>query len=132
VSEAFRLVEREAERIVDRKGRLQRQRFGQIPEQLMKLPHDREHLEHLLRGSWGLLPVVSTEGDLGNLLPRAEAVINSATSKAPLPEAFVNAAAEVRLQVEAWLTGVFVDREVCRSCEGQRDTAQAEAVLAVS
>jgi hypothetical protein len=69
---------------------------------------------------------------LGNFLPRAEAVINSATSKAHLPEIFVNAAAEVRLQIEARLTGFFVDREVYRSCKGQRDTAQPEAVLAVS
>jgi hypothetical protein len=98
----------------------------------MELPHDREYLEHLLRGFWGLPPVVSAEGDLGNLLPRAEAVINSAASKAQLPEAFVNAAAEVRLEVVAGLAGSFVDREVYRSCEGQRDTAQAEAVLAVS
>jgi hypothetical protein len=44
----------------------------------------------------------------------------------------VNTAMEIRLQVEAWLACVFVDREVCRCCEGQRDTAQAEAVLAVS
>jgi hypothetical protein len=132
MSEAFRLVKREAERTVDRAGRLQCQRFGQIPEQLIELPHDREHVEHLLGGSWGLPPVVSAEGDLGNLLPRAEAVINCTTSKAPLPEAIVNAAAEVRLQVEAGLAGVFVNREVNRSCEGQRNTAQAKAVLAVS
>lgn len=68
---------------------------------------------------------------MGNLLPRAEAVINRTTSKAQLPEVSVNAAAEVRLQVRAGLAGVFVDREVGRSCVGQCDTAQAEAILAV-
>ena len=78
----------------------------------MELPHDREHLEHLLCGPWDLSPVVSAEGDLGNLLPCAEAVINRTTSKAPLPEVGVNAAAEVRLQVWAGLAGVFIDREV--------------------
>ncbi|BBH20104.1 hypothetical protein Back11_14490 [Paenibacillus baekrokdamisoli] len=85
----------------------------------MEMPHDRKYLEHLLRGSWGLPPVMPAEGDLGNLLPRAEAVIYGATSKALLPEACVNAAAKVRLQVVAGLAGVFIDREVCRSSEGQ-------------
>jgi hypothetical protein len=56
---------------------------------------------------------VSTEGDLGNLLPRTEAVIDSTTAKTRLPEAFVNAAAKVRLEVATGLAGVFVDSEVC-------------------
>lgn len=98
----------------------------------MELPHDREYLEHLLRGFWGLPPVASAEGYLRNLLPRAEAVINSATAKAQLPEALVNAATEVRLQVLAGLPGIFIDSEICRSGEGQRDTAQAEALFAVT
>ena len=114
VSEVFGLVEREAELPVERAGRLQRQRFGQIPEQLMELPHDREHLEHLLCGSRGPPPVLSAEGDLGNLLPRAEAVVNGATRKAQLPEACVDASAEVRLQIGTGVPGVFVNREVCR------------------
>jgi hypothetical protein len=84
----------------------------------MELTHDREHFEHLLCGTWDFTPVVSTESDMGNLLPRAEAVINRTTSKAQLPEISVNAAAEVRLQVRAGLAGVFVDREVRRSCVG--------------
>lgn len=113
MSEGFGLREREAELIVERVGRLQRQRFGQIPEQLMEIPHDREHLEHLLCGSRGMPPVLSTEGDLGDLLPGAEAVVHGATSKALLPEACVNAAAEVRLQMGTSLPGVFRDREVC-------------------
>lgn len=114
MSETFGLIERDPELTVERAGRLQRQRFGQIPEQLMELPHDREHLEHPLRGSRGPPPVLSAEGDLGDLLPRAEAVVNGATRKAPLPKALVNGAAEVRLQIGTGLPGVFVDREVCR------------------
>jgi hypothetical protein len=42
VSETFGLVERDAELTMKRAGRLQRQRFEQIPEQLMELSHDRE------------------------------------------------------------------------------------------
>jgi hypothetical protein len=97
----------------------------------MELPHDREHLKHLFRGSWGLPPVVSIEGKSGNLLSCTEAVINRATSKAKLPEAVVNSTTEVRLQVLTGLSCIFVNREVCRSSKGQRNTAQAEAVLAV-
>jgi hypothetical protein len=114
VSEAFGLREREAELTVERAGRVQRQRFGEIPEQLMEVPHDREHLEHLLCCSRGPPPVLSPEGDLGDLLSRAKAVVSGATPKALLPEACVNAAAEVRLQMRTSLPGVFIDREVCR------------------
>ena len=99
---------------MERAGRLQRQRFGQIPEQLMELPHDREHLEHLLRDLRRPPPVLSAEGDLGDLLPRAKAVINGATREALLPEAVVNGAAEVRLQIRTGLPGVLVDGEVRR------------------
>lgn len=79
----------------------------------MEVPHDREYLEHLLCDSWGPPPVLSAEGDLGDLLPSAEAVVHGATPKALLPEACVNAAAEVRLQIGASLPGIFSDREVC-------------------
>jgi len=98
----------------------------------MEMPHNREYLEHLLRRFPDLSPVASAEGHLGNLLSRTEAVINRTPSESTLPHAFVDATTEVRLQIEAWLSGVFVDRKVCRSSEGQRDAAQAEAVLAVS
>lgn len=114
LSEAVGLLQREAELTVERTGRLQRQRFGQIPEQLMEVPHDRKHLEHLFGGSRGLPPVLSAEGDLADLLPRAEAVVDGATLKTLLPEACVNAAAEVRLQIGTGLPGVLFDREVCR------------------
>jgi len=132
VREAFGLREREAELTVERAGRLQRQRFGQIPEQLMEVPHDREDLEHLPGGLRGPPPVLSTEGDLGDLLPGAEAVVHGATPKALLSEACVNAAAEVRLQIGTGLPGVFRDREVSRGGEGRSDTTQGEATLAFS
>jgi hypothetical protein len=61
----------------------------------MEVPHDGEHLEHQLSGLRGTPPVLSTEGDLGDLLPGAEAVVNGATPKALLPEVCVNAAAKV-------------------------------------
>ena len=112
VSEAFGLFQREAEFIVKRVGRLQRQRFGQIPEQFMEIPHDREHLEHLLCGSRDAPPIMSAEGDLGDLLPGTEAVVNGATSKALLPEMGVNAAAKVSLHIRTGLPGIFIDREI--------------------
>src|SRR6266540_3718986 len=90
----------------------------------MELPHDREHPEHLLRGSRRAPPVLSAEGDLGDLLPRAEAIVDGATRKALLPEALMNPAAEVRLQIGTGLPGLLLDREVCRGREGRRDTAQ--------
>ena len=98
----------------------------------MEGPHDGKHLEHLFCSSRCLSPVSSHEGDLGNLLPCAEAVVDGATSKALLPKARVNAAAEVRLQIGTSLTSGFRDREVCRDGERRRNTAQGEAVLAVS
>ncbi len=98
----------------------------------MEVAHDWKHLKHLLCNSRGLLPVLSSEGDLRNLLPCAEAVVDGTSSKALLPEACVNAAAEVRLQIETSLACVFRDREVCRDGERWCDTAQREASLAVS
>ena len=98
----------------------------------MEVPHDGEHLEHLLCGLRDPAPVLSAEGDLGDLLPGAKALVNGATPKALLPEVCVNAAAKVCLQMRTSLPGVFIDREVCRGREDRRDTAQREAVLAVS
>jgi hypothetical protein len=132
VSETFGLVERDGEFTVERAGGLQRQGFGQVPEQLMELPHDHEDLKHPLRGSWRPAPVFAAECDLGDLLPGAEALVNGTTRKAPLPQGLVDAAAEVRLQIGTWLPGVFVDRKICRGREGRRNAAQPEAALAVS
>ena len=78
----------------------------------MEISHDREYLKHLFCCLWGLPPVLSAKGDLGDLLSRTEAVVNSATSKALLPEMGMNAATEVWLQVRASLPGAFIDREI--------------------
>lgn len=74
----------------------------------MKLPHDWEYLEHLLRRRGSLPPVSTAVGDMGHLLPRAEAVIYCAAAKAKLPEVAVNTAAEISLQVVARLSGGFI------------------------
>src|SRR5450759_1055611 len=98
----------------------------------MEVPHDREHLEHpacILRGS---PPVLSAEGDLGDLLSCAEAVVDSATPETPLSQAGVNATAEARLEMGTGLPCGCVDREVGRRREGRRDAAQCAAALAVS
>jgi len=98
----------------------------------MELPHDGEHREHLHCDSRRAPPILPAEGYLSDLLPRAEAVVDGATREAPLPEAVVNVAAEVRLQMWARVPGDFVDGEVCRGLEGRGNTAQAEAAFAVS
>src|SRR5215471_10847412 len=98
----------------------------------MEDAHDGKYREHLPGRCRGLPPVSSREGDLRNLLPCAEAVVYGTPPKAVLPEAGVNAAAEVRLQVGTRLAGVFRDREVCRDGERRRYTAQGEASLAFS
>src|SRR5262245_32867113 len=98
----------------------------------MEGPHDRKHREHLLGRCRVLPPVTSCEGDLGNLLPGTEAVVDGTPPKALLPEACMNAAAEVQLQMGTSLAGLFRDREICRGGERRRHTAQGEASLAVS
>jgi hypothetical protein len=80
----------------------------------MELPHDREHLEHLHGHSRRAAPVLSAESNLRDLLPCAEAVIRGATREALLPQAVVNAAAEVRLQMRTGLPGGLVDGEISR------------------
>jgi len=131
VTEALGLVDGEPELTVQRAGRSQRQRFAQVPEQLMELPHDREYPEHLRCERGRPAPVLPGEGDLGDLLPGAEAVVGGAAGEALLPEVIVNAAAEVRPQVRTCLPGVLVDGEVSGGREGRRDTAQCEAAGAV-
>jgi hypothetical protein len=80
----------------------------------MELPHDREDREHLWCASRAPPPVPSAEGDLGNFLPSAEAVVGGTTRESFLSETVVDDAAEVRLQIGAGLPGLFVNREVCR------------------
>ena len=64
VTEALGLIERNAELTVERVCRLQRERFGQVPEQLMKLPHDGKDLEHPRGRLRSAQPVEAAEGDL--------------------------------------------------------------------
>jgi len=78
----------------------------------VELPHDGEHLERLRSDLRRPPPVVSTDGDLGDLLPRAEAVVDGASREAVLSEARVNGAAEVRLQIRTGLPSILVDGEV--------------------
>src|SRR2546429_671743 len=73
LSEAFGLVEGAAEVAMDRAGRRQRQRLAEVPEQLVELPHDGKHSEHLPGQAWLPPPVPPAEGHLSDLLPRAEA-----------------------------------------------------------
>jgi hypothetical protein len=61
----------------------------------MELSHDHENLEHLLRGLRDTPPVLPAESDMGDLLPRTEAVVSGTARKTPFPEIVVNAAAEV-------------------------------------
>ena len=100
---------------MDGSGGLQGQRRGYMPLQLMKLPHDREHLIHPRRSLRVLAPVPPSEGDLGNLLARPEAVIRGATAKALLPEIFVNAAPKVLVEMRAGTPRRLVDGEIGRS-----------------
>src|SRR5437773_2749369 len=74
----------------------------------MKLPHDREHLIHLCCGPRVPAPVPPAEGDLGNLLARAEAVIHGTAAEALPPEIGVNAAPEVRLQMGTRPAGLSI------------------------
>jgi hypothetical protein len=76
----------------------------------MEIPHNREHRKDLRCRSRCSSPVLSTEGELGDFLARAEAIVNGTAAKALL-----NVTAKVRLQMKAGLFGVFIDREVCRS-----------------
>ena len=98
----------------------------------MELPYDREDLEQLSGGLRGLTPIPPAEGDLGDLLPRAETIVHSATPKTLPPEISMDPATEIRAQIGTGLPGFFVDREIDRSREGRRDTAQPETALAIS
>ncbi|GHO58843.1 hypothetical protein KSB_73180 [Ktedonobacter robiniae] len=80
----------------------------------MQVSHDWEDCEHLPGVLWSLSPVLATEGNLGYLLPSAEAVVHCAAPKALLSEARVNAAAKVRLQIGTDLPSVFIDCEIYR------------------
>src|SRR5438067_13915972 len=116
---------------MERPAGLQRQGFGQIEKQRVKLPHDPEHLEQLRGDRRRVLPVPSAERDWRDLLPRTETVVGDATPEALGPEAVVNAAAELPGQVGAGFPWPFVDGEILRGGEPGRDAAQTAAALAV-
>ena len=124
--------QRPAQLIVDGACRCQGQRCHQVPQQLMKLPHDRERRKHLRRRLRVLAPVPPSEGDLGNLLAGAEAVIHGATRETVLPEVVMYAAPEVCSQVGTGMPGRLVDREIGRRGERRCNAAQPETSPAVS
>ena len=112
---------------MDRLSARERQRFGQVPPQLVQALDDWEHGEHLSRRRWVVPPIPPAVRDLRDVLARAETVVRAASREALVPEPGVDAAPEVDAEVGTGLTGGLVDREVGRSRERQRDTAQAEA-----
>jgi len=110
----------------------ERQRLGEIAEQFVQVPHDREDLEHLPGRRRGLTPVPAAEGDLGDLLTRTEAVVDGAAPEPLVAQPGVDAAGEVLLtEVGTGPAGALVDREVHRGREGGGDTAEREAVRTV-
>src|SRR5690606_38641795 len=80
---------------------------------------------------WGAPPVPAAEGDLGDPLAGAEAVVDGAAAGALLAEPVVDAAAVVRAQMPARGPGRLVHGEVGRGGERQGRTAQPEAPGAV-
>jgi hypothetical protein len=98
----------------------------------MEGSHEREYGEHLGGEVRGSPPVLSAEGDLGDLLPSAEAIVHGAPAKALRAKLRMDAAAEVGSQMGARLACLLREREVGGDGEGRRDAAQGEAVRAVS
>jgi hypothetical protein len=98
----------------------------------VKLSHDREHREHLRRRLRVLAPVPPREGDLGNLLACAEAVVPGAAWETMLPEVFMDVAPETCAQMGTGLPGGFVDREIGGRRERRCDAAQPKTMPAVS
>src|SRR5260370_35378379 len=98
----------------------------------MQVSHDRKHLKHLLCRSRRPSPVSSCEGDLGDPLPCAEAVVDGTPPKALLPEAGVNAAPASRSQIWGRPTRRFRGREGCRESGAWGHTATSEGCIAAS
>ncbi len=82
---------RRTEICMDRLGRLVFKGFREIPEQFVQLPQDGKRLEHLLPRL--LTPALA--GPAGDLLARAEAVVDRAALEALLPQLAVNPAPQV-------------------------------------
>jgi len=115
---------RGGQRVMHRRGRRQCLRLGQVPQQLVQRPHDREGGEHLAREGRRLPPVLPAERALDDVLPGPEAVVAGAAGKPARPELIVNGTAEARVQVRAGLAGSLVDGEVGGRGEPRRDAAQ--------
>ncbi|GHJ53825.1 hypothetical protein Nm8I071_31320 [Nonomuraea sp. TT08I-71] len=131
VGEPSGLGEGGGQLVPQRAGRGQRQRLGQIPEQLVQGSHDGEGVEHPPGGRRVGPPVAPAEGALRDVLAGAEAVEDGAAGEAALPQVPVDAAAGVGAQVRAGLTGGLVEREVGGGGERRRDAADPEAARAV-
>ncbi|MNI37216.1 hypothetical protein D3C73_912990 [compost metagenome] len=116
-------MQRTGKRSVNRTGRRPAECFGYIPQQLVKLAHNREDPEHLGSGLRGHAPINPAVGVGGDLLPGAKAVIHGASAESGLPQPGMDSAAEVRLQIDAGLSGGFVNGEVGRSGKWQRGAA---------
>src|SRR3954470_1603737 len=101
--------------------------FGEVPEQLVQLPEDRQRREHLLPG---LVPP-ALPGAARNLLPGAETVVNRAARETLGAQRAVDRAAEGRAQARAGFAGGLIDREARRLAERQRAAAEAEGATAV-
>ena len=129
--EAFALPLSSLKLVVQLTGWLERQGFGQLPQQLMELSHHGEDREHRRRARRVLSPVAPTESHLNDLLASTKAVEHSTAGKTPFAEVVVDAAAEVRAQVRARLSRRLVDREVGRRRENRRDATQPRAAAAV-
>ena len=124
-------VERCPQLRMHRSCSLQRQCLGQVPGQLVELPHDREDVEHALRRAGRLPPVHAWQRCLGDVLSGAEAVEGHAPGHALLPQPVVDPAAGIRSQVPARDPGRLVEREVRGGREDLGDAAQTQAAAAV-
>src|SRR5215469_11156750 len=99
LTETIGLLQGKAELALERVGRRQRHRFGEIPQQLMQALHNPEDVEHLLRfPRVASAPVVSAERHLGDLLTGTETVVYGAASKPPPSQMGMYTTAEARAQ----------------------------------
>ena len=114
-----------------RVGGGQRECLGQVPEQLVHLPHHRERGEHRFGQLRRAPPVAAAERVLRDGLTGPEAVEDGAAGEAAPAQVVVDAATEVVAQVGAGPAGRLVDGEVGGRGEGRRNTAQPDTAAAV-
>ncbi|MNW58705.1 hypothetical protein D3C74_365840 [compost metagenome] len=110
--EPLRLLKSGMELAADRLGSRQQQCFGQITQQLMKMTHHREDLEHLSGGFRSLAPIPAVEGNMGNFWTCTKAFIYSTTSESVGSQSGMNPAAKILPQVRTRLPGIFIDGKV--------------------